>query len=400
MNPELAKLNSYPFEKLKELLCNIDIDTKKSAISMAIGEPKHQTPKFIIEELESNLTGIATYPTTRGTNELKTTIINWLCQRFKLDRETLNEEKNILPVNGTREALFSIAQTIVNKATVNPIVILPNPFYQIYEGAALLAGAEPYYLNCTEENNYIPDLSQIPTKIWERCQLFYLCSPGNPSGAVIDFNFAKELMRFADKYNFVIASDECYSEIYHNEEQPPRSLLEYAEKLGNSEYKRCLIFHSLSKRSNVPGLRSGFVAGDSELIENFYRYRTYHGCAMPLHVQKASIAAWSNEEHVKKNREIYRIKFLKVCSELNSVLPMTPPSGGFYLWPKLPCSDLDFARELYKSENVEVLPGSYLSRSVDNINPGDNRVRIALVAETDICVEAAKRIKRFIKNIH
>ena len=398
MNPELENLHTYPFEKLRNLLSKCNVNTKKSAITLAIGEPKHKTPKFITKELEANISNISTYPTTRGTNELKTAIINWLCRRFNLSQETLNEERNILPANGTREALFSIAQTVVNKASGNPIVMMPNPFYQIYEGAALLAGAEPYYLNCIEENKYIPDLSLVPKEIWQRCQLFYLCSPGNPSGAVVDFDFIKELMRLADKYNFIIASDECYSEIYYNEEQPPLSLLEYAKKLGNFEYKRCLIFHSLSKRSNVPGLRSGFVAGDSEIIEIFYRYRTYHGCAMPLHVQKASIAAWNDEKHVKENRDIYREKFLKVCVELKSVLPVTPPSGGFYLWPKLHCSDEDFAKELYTSENVEVLPGSYLSRNVNCINPGDKRVRIALVAETDVCIEAAKRIKGFIEN--
>ena len=400
MNPELQNLHTYPFEKLRKLLSKCNVNTKKSAITLAIGEPKHKTPKFITKELEANISNISTYPTTRGTNELKTAIINWLCRRFNLSQETLNEERNILPANGTREALFSITQTVVNKTNGNPIVMMPNPFYQIYEGAALLAGAEPYYLNCIEENKYIPDLSLVPKEIWQRCQLFYLCSPGNPSGAIVDFDFIKELMRLADKYNFIIASDECYSEIYYNEEQPPLSLLEYAKKLGNFEYKRCLIFHSLSKRSNVPGLRSGFVAGDSEIIEIFYRYRTYHGCAMPLHVQKASIAAWNDEKHVRENRDIYREKFLKVCVELKSVLPVTPPSGGFYLWPKLHCSDEDFAKELYTSENVEVLPGSYLSRNVDCINPGDKRVRIALVAETDLCIEAAKRIKRFIENTH
>ena len=400
MNPELENLHTYPFEKLRNLLSKCNVNTKKSAITLAIGEPKHKAPKFITRELEENISNISTYPTTRGTNELKTAIINWLCRRFNLSQETLNEERNILPANGTREALFSIAQTVVNKASGNPIVMMPIPFYQIYEGAALVAGAEPNYLNCIEENKYIPDLSLVLKEIWQRCQLFYLCSPGNPNGAVVDFDFIKELMMLADKYNFIIASDECYSEIYYNEEQPPLSLLEYAKKLGNFEYKRCLIFHSLSKRSNVPGLRSGFVAGDSEIIEIFYRYRTYHGCAMPLHVQKASIAAWNDEKHVKENRDIYREKFLKVCVELKSVLPVTPPSGGFYLWPKLHCSDEDFAKELYTSENVEVLPGSYLSRNVNCINPGDKRVRIALVAETDVCIEAAKRIKGFIENTH
>ena len=393
-------MTSRPGMGIGQLLSKCNVNTKKSAITLAIGEPKHKTPKFITKELEANISNISTYPTTRGTNELKTAIINWLCRRFNLSQETLNEERNILPANGTREALFSITHTVVNKASGNPIVMMPNPFSQIYEGAALLAGAEPYYLNCIEENKYIPDLSLVPKEIWQRCQLFYLCSPGNPNGAVVDFDFIKELMMLADKYNFIIASDECYSEIYQNEKEPPTSLLEYPNKLGNSKYERCLVFHSLSKRSNLPGLRSGFVAGDENLIEKFFQYRTYHGCAMPLHVQKASIAAWNDEKHVKENRDIYREKFLKVCVELKSVLPVTPPSGGFYLWPKLHCSDEDFAKELYTSENVEVLPGSYLSRNINCINPGNKRVRIALVAETDVCIEAAKRIKGFIQNTH
>ncbi len=398
MNPGLENCHAYPFEKLTQLLEGVTIDPNKSAISLAIGEPKHPTPEFILDALKSNITDVAIYPTTRGITELRQTIADWLCKRFNLPTTSIDAEKNILPVNGTREALFAIAQTVINKNTETPIVILPNPFYQIYEGAALLAGAEPYYLNCVEENGFIPDFSTVPDNIWRRCQLVYLCSPGNPTGAVVDEETVKELMALSEKYDFVIASDECYSEIYQTEDQPPIGLLEHAVKLGNSAYRRCLVFHSLSKRSNVPGLRSGFVAGDSQLIESFLRYRTYHGCAMPLHTQKASIAAWSDEQHVKQNRAQYREKFGKICEILKPVLKVSPPDASFYLWPELPCSDTDFARRLVTSENVKVLPGSYLSRDSGGLNPGKNRIRIALVAEVDECVEAANRIKQFMQN--
>lgn len=398
MNPGLENCHAYPFEKLTQLLEGVTIDPNKSAISLAIGEPKHPTPEFILDALKSNITDVAIYPTTRGITELRQTIADWLCKRFNLPTASIDAEKNILPVNGTREALFAIAQTVINKNTETPIVILPNPFYQIYEGAALLAGAEPYYLNCVEENGFIPDFSAVPDNIWRRCQLVYLCSPGNPTGAVVDEETVKELMALSEKYDFVIASDECYSEIYQSEEQPPIGLLEYANRLGNSTYQRCLVFHSLSKRSNVPGLRSGFVAGDSQLIASFLRYRTYHGCAMPLHTQKASITAWNDEEHVKQNRAQYREKFEKICAILNPVLKVSPPEASFYLWPELPCSDTDFARRLVTSENVKVLPGSYLSRDSGGLNPGKNRIRIALVAEVDECVEAANRIKQFMQN--
>ncbi|GJM04226.1 MAG: succinyldiaminopimelate transaminase [marine bacterium B5-7] len=398
MNSGLENLHAYPFERLTKLLEGTVVAPDKSAISLAIGEPKHPTPDFIIDALESNLGDVAIYPTTRGSIEIREAIAKWLCQRFNLPHTSVCPEKNILPVSGTREALFAIAQTLVNRNPDTPTIVLPNPFYQIYEGAALLAGAEPYYLNCTEENNFIPDLSSVPKDIWQRCQLIYLCSPGNPTGAVVDLASVKELMSLAEKYDFVIAADECYSEIYPDEAQPPPGLLEYANQLGNTEFKRCLVFHSLSKRSNVPGLRSGFVAGDCTLIEHFLRYRTYHGCAMPLHTQKASIAAWGDETHVQHNRDQYRKKFTQVCEILKPVLNVIPPPASFYLWPELPCSDTDFARNLYTSENVKVLPGSYLSRDSDGINPGRNRARIALVAEIKECTEAANRIKQFIQN--
>lgn len=398
MNPGLENLHAYPFEKLNKLLEGCDVNPEKTAISLAIGEPKHPTPEFILNELAANLGDIAIYPSTRGLDELRHAIAKWLCQRFKLPESSISPGKNILPVNGTREALFAIAQTIVRRQTETPIVILPNPFYQIYEGAALLAGAEPYYLNCTEDNGFIPGFASVPEDIWQRCQLVYLCSPGNPSGAVVDEANIKQLMELAEKYDFIIASDECYSEIYLDEEQAPLGLLECANKLGNTEYKRCLVFHSLSKRSNVPGLRSGFVAGDSTLIDSFFRYRTYHGCAMPLHTQKASIVAWGDESHVLQNREKYREKFQQVCKVLSSVLKVTPPPASFYLWPELPGSDIDFAKNLYTRENIKVLPGSYLSREIAGINPGTNRVRLALVAELEECIEAANRIKQFIEN--
>ena len=399
MNTGLEALHAYPFEKLNSLLEDCVVPDKPT-ISLAIGEPKHPTPEFILNELTINLGDIAIYPSTRGLPELRTAISQWLIKRFNLSNNSIDPEKHILPVNGTREALFAIAQTVVNRNEAAPLVVLPNPFYQIYEGAALLAGAEPYYLNCTEENNFTPDIASVPEEIWQRCQLVFLCSPGNPSGAVINLDKVKQLLELAEKYNFVIAADECYSEIYLDEEHPPCGLLEYAHNLGNTEYKRCLVFHSLSKRSNVPGMRSGFVAGDSDLIDSFFRYRTYHGCAMPLHVQKASIAAWGDEAHVEENRQKYREKFQQVCKVLTPVLSVMAPPASFYLWPKLPCSDTDFAREIYTSENIKVLPGSYLSREIEGINPGSNRVRIALVAELDECIEAANRMKTFIENTY
>ena len=396
MNSGLKNLHAYPFERLTALLEGATA-ADKSFISLAIGEPKHPTPDFILEILTSNSGDIAYYPTTKGSIELRSSIAQWLCQRFNLPESSIDADKHILPVTGTREALFAIAQTVLGEQDETPVVILPNPFYQIYEGAAILAAAEPYYLNCTEENEFIPDFSSVPEAIWQRCQLVYLCSPGNPSGAVVNQDHVKQLLDLAEKYDFIIASDECYSEIYLNEDEPPVGLLECANNLGNSEFKRCLVFHSLSKRSNVPGLRSGFVAGDSELIASFLRYRTYHGCSMPLHVQKASTVAWKDEAHVKENRDKYREKFSRFCEIVNPVMDVTPPTASFYLWPKLPDSDTEFARKLYTSENIKALPGSFLSRDINGVNPGENRIRIALVAEVEECVEAANRIKSFIE---
>ena len=398
MNTGLKQLQAYPFERLNKLLEGHDVDPQKTAINLAIGEPKHTTPKLILETLHSQLDQIAVYPTTRGITPLREAIAAWLIKRFSLPPHSLDPEQHILPVNGTREALFAIAQTLVSTHKKRPLVALPNPFYQIYEGAALLAGAEPYYLNGTTENNFFPDFSSVPSNIWQHCQLLYLCSPANPSGSVIDKKSLQQLLELAEQYDFVIVSDECYSEIYFDETKPPVGLLEYAHQLGNTEYKRCLVFHSLSKRSNVPGLRSGFVAGDSALIDCFLRYRTYHGCAMPLPTQEASIVAWNDETHVIENRKKYREKFEKVCKVLAPVLDVAPPPASFYLWAKLTGSDTDFAMRLYKSENIKVLPGSYLSRQSDGIDPGKNHIRIALVAELEECMIAATRIKQFIEN--
>ena len=304
----------------------------------------------------------------------------------------------MLPVSGTREALFSFAQAVIDH-TRQARVLMPNPFYQIYEGAALLAGAEPYFMNTTQDNAFLPDFDAIPKAVWQRCQLIYICSPGNPTGRVIPLAQLQQLINLAEQYDFVIASDECYSELYFDESMPPVGLLEAAQSLGNTEYKHCVVFHSLSKRSNLPGLRSGFVAGDARILSEYYRYRTYQGCALPPPIQHASIAAWSDETHVRENRELYRQKFQRVIALLGDVLPVSQPDGGFYLWPKLPINDEQFTRDLYAQQNITVLPGRYLSRDAHGINPGEGYVRMALVADQAQCEQAALRIRTFMQNI-
>lgn len=403
MNPGLENLHPYPFEKLAQLKQETSVITDAMHIDLSIGEPKHITPAFILDELQKYLPRAASYPTTRGIDSLRQTIAGWLQRRFKLPEGSIDADRNILPVNGTREALFAFAQCVIstNHQQPNnnqaPVVITPNPFYQIYEGAALLAQAEPYYLNCVEHNGFLPDFDNVPETIWQRCQLVYLCSPGNPTGAVIGQAAIKHLLELADKYDFVIAADECYSEIYLDEDAPPTGLLQAAANLGRVDYHRCIVFHSLSKRSNVPGMRSGFVAGDETLIQNFLRYRTYHGCSMPLYTQMASIAAWNDESHVRDNRSQYRQKFDAVLGIVEPMMNVTKPEAGFYLWPETAMSDIEFAAGLYAQQNITVLPGSFLSRSIDAGNPGENRVRIALVAELDQCIEAAERIREYIK---
>lgn len=396
MNPDLARLQPYPFQKLAGLLEGVEPPKKLAHIALSIGEPRHATPAFIAEALIEHLNGLSNYPLTRGSAELREAIADWLVRRFGLPANSLDPACHILPVNGTREALFALAQCLVDR-TADPLVAMPNPFYQIYEGAALLAGAEPYFLNCTQDNGFLPDLDAVPDAVWSRCQLLYTCSPGNPTGAVMDEAYLRRLLELAERHDFVIASDECYSELYDDEDNPPPGLLGAAARIGNTEYRRCLVFHSLSKRSNVPGLRSGFVAGDAAVIERFHLYRTYHGCAMPPPTQAASAAAWRDEAHVVANRALYRAKYDAVMEILTPVLDVERPPAGFYLWARTPSDDESFARRLFAGQHVTVLPGSYLSREAHGTNPGRNRVRIALVAGLDECIETARRIREFTK---
>lgn len=400
MNPELNKLHPYPFEKLANLKSGITPNSAIEHIALSIGEPKHKAPEFVLEHLQQQLSGVSAYPLTKGIPELRQSITDWLTQRFNLPIESLDPEHHVIPVNGTREALFAFAQAVIDRShdpIKAPLIVMPNPFYQIYEGAAYLSGAEPFYLNTTAENNYLPDFDSVNNDTWARCQLLYICSPGNPTGAVIDKTTLQKLIILAEKHDFIIASDECYSEIYFDENNPPVGLLEAATEMGNIDYSRCVVFHSLSKRSNLPGLRSGFVAGDKEILAKFLKYRTYHGCAMPLHHQKASIKAWQDESHVKENRNIYQKKFTDVLEILEPVLDVKKPDASFYLWAKTPASDEDFAKNLFAEQNMTVLPGSYLSREAHGINPGNQHVRMALVASYEECIEAAQRIRQFME---
>ena len=400
MNPELDKLHPYPFEKLATLKKGVTPRSDLEHIALSIGEPKHKAPDFVIQELQQQLSGVSAYPLTKGIPELRHAITYWLSQRFKLPETSLDPEQHVIPVNGTREALFAFAQAVIERTTdpLNaPLIVMPNPFYQIYEGAAYLSGAEPYYINTTSENNYLPDFDAISDETWARCQLLYICSPGNPTGAVIDKITLQKLITLAEQHDFIIASDECYSEIYFDEAHPPVGLLEAAAEMGNTDYSRCVVFHSLSKRSNLPGLRSGFVAGDKNVLAKFLKYRTYHGCAMPLHHQKASIKAWQDEKHVQENRALYQKKFTDVLEIIGSKLDVKKPDAGFYLWAKTPVSDEDFAKHLFAKQNITVLPGSYLSRKAEGINPGYQHVRMALVASYEECIDAAKRIRQFME---
>ena len=399
MNPDLNRLHSYPFEKLTALKAAVKAPTHLQDIMLSIGEPKHEPPSFVLETLVKNLNKLSSYPTTKGIIELRTAIADWASRRFGLNAATLNPEHHILPVNGTREALFAFAQAIVDRNKPSPLVVSPNPFYQIYEGAAILSGAEPYFLNCIPENNFIPDFSAVPASVWERCQLLFICSPGNPTGAVMSSAQLKTLIALADKYDFVIASDECYSELYFDESAPPTGLLQACAELGRDDFARCVVFHSLSKRSNLPGLRSGFVAGDARILEKFLLYRTYHGCAMPVPTQLASVTAWQDEQHVRENREVYRKKFDAVLKILDGVLDVAKPDASFYLWPKTPIKGELFAQQLFAAQKVTVLPGSFLAREADGINPGEDYVRMALVAPLAECVEAAERIKAFMQSL-
>ncbi len=398
MNPDLQRLQPYPFERLAVLKQGAEPPADLDHIALSIGEPKHPTPGFISEELITHLHGLANYPVTRGEAALRQTIAGWLERRFGLNADSVNADTQVLPVNGTREALFAFAQAVVDRTTA-PLVMTPNPFYQIYEGAALLAGAEPYFLNTTADTGFMPDFDAVPDDVWKRCQLLYLCSPGNPTGAVMDIDTLQRVINLAEQHDFIVASDECYSEIYFDEDAPPPGLLTAAAAMGNTELKRCVVFHSLSKRSNAPGLRSGFVAGDASVLADFLRYRTYHGCAMAPPVQAASRRAWDDEDHVRHNRELYRQKFDAVLEILAPVMDVQRPGAGFYLWPRTPIDDQEFARGLFAGHNVTVLPGSYLSRTAHGVNPGQDRVRMALVAPLDECRDAAGRIRTYIESL-
>ena len=401
MNSRLASLQPYPFQRLAQLIHGLTPPAGMAAIRLSMGEPQHAAPDFVLEALKVNLAGLSNYPTTKGSAELRQSISAWATRRFKLDKIALGPERHVLPVAGTREALFSIAQAVIDRRvnSQRPSVVMPNPFYQIYEGAALLAGAKPYFMNAVEENGYRADFAQVPEEIWQKVPLVYICSPGNPTGAVLTRGDLAGLIELAHRYNFIIASDECYSEIYFDEAKPPVGLLQVANDLGIRDYQHCLVFHSLSKRSSLPGLRSGFVAGDGAVLEQYHQYRTYHGCALPPPTQAASQAAWNDEAHVRTNRDLYRSKFDAVLKILKPVLDVKKPEAGFYLWPRLPQDDETFARELYARENVLVLPGSYLSRATEAGNPGKNRVRMALVASLAECIEAAQRIRNYVESL-
>lgn len=391
MNPDLQRLQPYPFQQLAALFREVQPNPDYRTISLSIGEPKHATPRFIRDALAANLDGLANYPTTAGSDALRGAIAGWLAKRYGIP--ALDAKVQVLPVNGSREALFAFAQAIVDRTKNNPVVVCPNPFYQIYEGAAFLAGATPSFLNTLPEDNYALNFAQLPEAVWQRTQLIYVCSPGNPTGRVMPLAEWKALFEMSDRYGFVIASDECYSEIYFSEQ--PLGALQAAQLLGRSDYKNLVVFSSLSKRSNVPGMRSGFVAGDARVIEKFALYRTYHGSAMNPAIQAASIAAWNDEAHVAENRRLYAEKFAKVVEILKPVLPVAMPEAGFYLWIRTPITDTTFAQRLYRDYNVTVLPGSYLARSAQGVNPGENFVRLALVASTAETVEAAQRIAEF-----
>jgi len=400
MNSRLASLQPYPFQKLAKLIQGVQPPAGKAPIRLSIGEPQHAAPAFVLEALRANLAGLSNYPVTKGSPELRQAIARWANKRFQLTHQPLDPERHVLPVAGTREALFSIAQAVIDRRShgEQPVVLMPNPFYQIYEGAALLAGARPFFLNTTDANGYRMDFSRVPQELWAQVQLVYICSPGNPTGTVLGHDDFAALLELAEKHDFLVASDECYSELYFDDAKPPPGLLQVAAALGVPDYRRCLVFHSLSKRSNLPGLRSGFVAGDAAVLDAYAQYRTYQGCALPPPTQAASIAAWNDEAHVQDNRRQYREKFDAVLETLKPVLSVERPDASFYLWPKTPQDDETFTRELYARENVLVLPGSYLSRSAQGMNPGAGRVRMALVAPLAECVEAARRIRNYVES--
>ncbi len=397
MNHRLGRLQPYPFEKLRALLAGITADAAHRPINLSIGEPKHATPAFIRDTLTRALDGLSAYPATAGTPALREAIAAWLVRRYGLAR--IDPATEVLPVNGSREALFAFAQTVVDGTSASARVVCPNPFYQIYEGAALLAGAAPVFLNAVAENGFRIALEDLPQAEWARVQLAYTCSPSNPNGRVMTLEDWKALFELSDRHGFAVASDECYSELYYDEANPPLGGLQAASMLGRSGFPRLVVFSSLSKRSNVPGMRSGFVAGDPALIKSFLLYRTYHGSAMSLPVQQASAAAWNDEAHVRENRRLYAEKYAAVLPLVRESLGAYMPEGGFYLWLRTPIDDREFTRRLHHEYNVLVLPGSFLAREASGRNPGENYVRIALVAPRDECIEALTRISQFARSL-
>lgn len=394
MNPTLAALHPYPFERLRALLAGAQPPSHLPHVSLSIGEPKHAPPSLVHQAMASDLHTLGLYPSTHGQPEFRRAVAHWLTQRFGLPQDAVDPETMVLPVNGTREGLFAFVQTVVDRSR-EPLVVMPNPFYQIYEGAALLAGAQPYFMPSSQANEHLPDLDGVPAEVWKRCQLLFLCSPGNPTGAVASIAYLRRALELAERYDFVVASDECYSEIYLDEATPPPGLLQAAIAAGHSRFERCMVFHSLSKRSSVPGLRSGFVAGDARLIKPFLLYRTYHGCAMSVHTQMVSTPLWGDETHVVENRKLYRQKFAAAVPILQSVMDVQAPQASFYLWARV-ADDERFVRELFERQHVTVLPGSYIARPTATGNPGRGHVRISLVAPVDQCIEAAERIRAYL----
>ncbi|WP_025646676.1 MULTISPECIES: succinyldiaminopimelate transaminase [unclassified Psychrobacter] len=409
MNHNLQALHPYPFAKMSDLLANSKPNPSYSEIKLGIGEPKHEPPAFVLDVLQQNLDSLSRYPTTNGTFELRQTIAHWLEKRFFLHH--VDAYKQVLPVMGTREAIFSFVQAVIDhsdnysnnsdnhsKETSPPMVVMPNPFYQIYEGAALLAEATPYFVPCTLDNNFKGDYRSVPVEVWERTQLLFVCSPNNPTGSVMSLDDWEFIMRLSDKYGFIIASDECYSELYFDE--APIGLLQACTAFGRDDFRRCIVFHSLSKRSNLPGLRSGFVAGDAALLKSYLQYRTYQGCAMPIPHQLASIAAWQDEKHVAHNRALYKEKFALWMAELGDLLELRMPDAGFYFWVKVPelfaGDDEAFVKALYEQANIHALAGRYLSREVNGKNPGQGYVRMALVASVEESREAIERIRQLL----
>ena len=410
MNHNLTSLHPYPFAKMATLLADSTPAHSYDEIKLGIGEPKHAPPAFVLDVLRENLDKISHYPTTNGLFELRQTIAHWLEKRFFLNH--LNPNTQVLPVMGTREAIFSIVQAVINHetetvsqtATLNqsptptPIVVMPNPFYQIYEGAAILAQAKPYFIPCTSDNSFKGDFRSVPKDVWTRTQLLFVCSPNNPTGSVMTMDDWEQVLRLSDQYGFIIASDECYSELYFD--KAPIGLLQACAALGRHDFKNCLVFHSLSKRSNLPGLRSGFVAGDATILDAYLQYRTYQGCAMPIPHQLASIAAWEDEKHVAHNRALYQEKFALWMSELGELLDLRMPEAGFYFWIKAPeqfgGDDERFVKALYEHANIHALAGRYLSREANGENPGQGYVRIALVASVEESREAIRRIRQLL----